>query len=65
MIVRQWNLPLNGKGIMNSISRMNIFDLPWYAELAPITIWVKMDKTVAQACLQTSVEYHLYFDVGP
>ena len=62
MIVRQWNLPLNGKGIMNSIGRINIFDLAWYAGFAPITIWVEMDKTV---CLQTSVEYPLYFDVGP
>ena len=47
---------------MNSIGRINIFDLAWYAGFAPITIWVEMDKTV---CIQTSVEYPLYFDVGP
>ena len=65
MIVRQWDLPLNGKGIMNPIGRMNVFDSAWYARLAPITIRVEVDKTVAYVCLRTSVAYALYFDVGP
>ena len=56
---------LNGKGIMDSISRINIFDSAWYTGLALITIQVEMDKTVAQVCLWTSVEYPLYLDMGP
>ena len=47
MVVRQWDLPLNGKGIMNPIGRMNVFDSAWYARLTLITIWVEVDKTVA------------------
>ena len=64
-IVGQWDLPLNGKGIVNSIGRVNVFDLAQYTRLVPVPIQVEVDKTVTKVCLQTSVEYVLYFDMGP
>ena len=63
-IIRQWDLPLNDKGIANSIGRVNVFDSAWYTRLVPVPIRVEVE-TVTKVCLQTSVEYVLYFDVGP
>ena len=65
LVIRQWYLLLNGKGIVNPIGGVNIFDLARYTRLVLIPIQVEVDKTVAQVCLRTSVEYALYFDVGP